>query len=218
MRWRVADLDRQAGVIRAVKHAYSQEGGLAVLTGNVAPDGCVVKTGAVPAEMLTWSGTARVFEDQNDALTAIDAGEIAPHTAVVIRYEGPKGGPGMQEMLKPTMSLKAQKVDDTCALITDGRFSGATAGLSIGHISPEAAAQGPIALIEDGDTVQVDIPGRRIDVMVDADTLAARHTALARKHGSDAWIPAETRPRKITKALRVYAAFAASADKGGIRE
>ncbi|MDQ2094785.1 dihydroxy-acid dehydratase [Rhodalgimonas zhirmunskyi] len=210
MRWREMDLDRAAGCIRDVAHAYSTDGGLAVLRGNLSEDGCVVKTGAVSAQMLRWEGTARVFDDQEAALAAIDGGEITPGTAVVIRYEGPKGGPGMQEMLKPTMSLKAQRVDDSCALITDGRFSGATAGLSIGHVSPEAAAGGTIGLVEDGDRIAVDIPGRRIELLVSAEDLAARRAAKVD------WAP-EGRARKVSAALRVYAAFAESADKGGVR-
>ena len=214
MRWQKMDLDREAGCIRAMAHAYSPEGGLAVLRGNIAEDGCVVKTGAVAGQMLRWEGTAQVFDDQDAALTAIDGGEIAPGTAVVIRYEGPKGGPGMQEMLKPTMSLKAQKVDDTCALITDGRFSGATSGLSIGHVSPEAAAGGAIGLVRDGDVISVDIPARRIDLMVNAEELAARRAEMESRKAP--WQPG-ARPRKVTAALRVYAAFAESADKGGVR-
>ena len=214
MRWQEMDLDREQGCIRSMEHAYSSEGGLAVLRGNIAEDGCVVKTGAVPVQMHRWEGRARVFDDQEAALIAIDGGEIAPGTAVVIRYEGPKGGPGMQEMLKPTMSLKAQKVDDSCALITDGRFSGATAGLSIGHVSPEAAAGGAIGLVRDGDVIAVDIPGRRIELMVDAGELAARQ--LDMEQGASPWRPGP-RPRRISAALRVYAAYAESADKGGFR-
>ncbi len=217
MRWQEMDLDRERGCIRSLEHAYSQEGGLAVLQGNIAADGCVVKTGAVPAQMLRWEGVARVFDDQEAALTAIDGGEIAPGTAVVIRYEGPRGGPGMQEMLKPTMSLKAQKVDDTCALITDGRFSGATAGLSIGHVSPEAAAGGAIGLVRDGDRIAVDIPGRRLSLLIDAADLAARRAEMEARPEGARWAPAAPRSRVIGAALRVYAAFAESADKGGFR-
>ncbi|MDQ2090048.1 dihydroxy-acid dehydratase [Marimonas arenosa] len=215
MRWREMDLDREQGCIRSLDHAYSKEGGLAVLRGNIAPDGCVVKTGAVPRQMLRWEGMARVFDDQEAALGAIDGGEIVPGTAVVIRYEGPKGGPGMQEMLKPTMSLKAMKVDDSCALITDGRFSGATAGLSIGHVSPEAAAGGTLGLVRDGDRISIDIPARKIDVLVDLDALDARRAEM--EASAAPWQPAETRSREISAALRVYAAFAESADKGGFR-
>lgn len=218
MRWREMDLDRETGCIRSVAHAYSTDGGLAILTGNIAPDGCVVKTGAVPGGMLDWSGPAVVFDDQEAALAAIDGGQVAPGSAVVIRYEGPRGGPGMQEMLKPTMSLKAQKLADSCALITDGRFSGATAGLSIGHVSPEAASQGAIALIEDGDTIRINIPGRQIGVDLSDADLNARRAAMAARQKADAWTPDAPRPRKITTALRVYAAFAESADKGGVRK
>ncbi|WP_137701467.1 dihydroxy-acid dehydratase [Marimonas lutisalis] len=217
MRWREMDLDREAGCIRSLEHAYSKEGGLAVLHGNIAEDGCVVKTGAVPAQMLRWEGVARVFDDQEEALNAIDGGEIAPGTAVVIRYEGPKGGPGMQEMLKPTMSLKAQKVDDTCALITDGRFSGATAGLSIGHVSPEAAAGGAIGLVRDGDKIAIDIPGRKIELLIGAGEMDARRAEMEARPDGERWRPAAARPRVISAALRVYAAFAESADKGGFR-
>ncbi len=217
MRWRDMDLDRAGGCIRSVAHAYSADGGLAVLHGNIAPDGGVVKTGAVPEDMKVWSGPARVFDDQEAALAAIDGGGISPGTAVVIRYEGPRGGPGMQEMLKPTMSLKAQKLADTCALITDGRFSGATAGLSVGHISPEAAGQGALALVQDGDRICVDIPARRIDVDLPARELDVRRAAMVDRQGHGAWEPDVVRPRRITAALRVYAAFAESAHKGGVR-
>jgi dihydroxy-acid dehydratase len=218
MRWQEMDLDREGGCIRDMAHAYSAEGGLAVLKGNIAEDGCVVKTGAVPEEMRIWRGVARVFDQQETALKAIDAGEIVPGTAVVIRYEGPKGGPGMQEMLKPTMSLKAKKVDSSCALITDGRFSGATSGLSIGHVSPEAAAGGAIGLIEDGDTIEIDIPARRISLSVSEELLAARRAAMEARPKAERWRDSGPRTRKVTAALRAYAAFAASADKGGIRQ
>ncbi len=211
MRWRELDVDRAGGCIRDMSNAYSEEGGLAVLFGNIAPNGCIVKTGAVPEAMRQWRGTARVFDDQEAALAAIDAGHVAPQSAVIIRYEGPKGGPGMQEMLKPTMSLKTQKLAENCALITDGRFSGATAGLSIGHVSPEAAGQGPIGLIEDGDEVEVDIKARRISVLVSDEELVERRAAKA------SWQPAEPRPREISTALKIYARFADSADKGGFR-
>ena len=218
MRWRKMDLDREAGCIRDLDHPYSTEGGLAILKGNIAESGCVVKTGAVSQDMLTWSGTARVFDQQETALTAIDGGEIAPGTAVVIRYEGPKGGPGMQEMLKPTMSLKARKIDDSCALITDGRFSGATAGLSIGHVSPEAASGGALALVEDGDRIEIDIPSRSIRLMVPDRDLARRREQMEARPPDQRWRDTAERSRVVTKALRAYAAFASSADKGGIRE
>jgi len=211
MRWQELDLNRETGCIRAPEHAYSKDGGLAVLTGNLAPDGCVVKTGAVSEQMKRWEGVARVFEQELTAKHAINSGEITPGTAVIIRYEGPKGGPGMQEMLMPTMSLQAMGLDDSCALITDGRYSGATSGLSIGHVSPEAAAGGPIALIENGDRIAIDIPGRTISLLVAEDVLDARRAACEYK-------PVEERTRKITAALRSYAAFALSADKGGFRD
>ncbi|MFT4794795.1 MAG: dihydroxy-acid dehydratase [Paracoccaceae bacterium] len=218
MRWQDMDLDRTAGCIRDIDHPYSSEGGLAILKGNIAVDGCVVKTGAVRADMLRWTGKARVFDQQETALTSIDAGTIAPGTAVVIRYEGPKGGPGMQEMLKPTMSMKAQKIDDSCALITDGRFSGATAGLSLGHVSPEAAAGGAIALIEDGDMIEIDIPARTITLMVPNDVLATRRAAMEARPEAMRWCDPGPRTRIITRALKAYAAFASSADKGGFRD
>lgn len=217
-RWENMDLDRENGCIRSIDHPYSEQGGLAVLFGNIAEKGCIVKTGAVRKDMYTWSGTARVFDQQETALNAIDNGEIEPNTAVVIRYEGPKGGPGMQEMLKPTMSLKAQKVDDSCALITDGRFSGATAGLSIGHISPEAANGGALALVHDGDTIEINIPERRIHLAIDDAELKARRTAMEDLGEESAWKPQGERTRVITRALKAYAAFATSADRGGFRE
>jgi dihydroxy-acid dehydratase len=218
MRWADMDLDRSAGCIRDIDHPYSTEGGLAILKGDIAVDGCVVKTGAVRPDMLRWTGTARVFDQQETALTAIDAGQIAPGTAVVIRYEGPKGGPGMQEMLKPTMSLKAQKIDDSCALITDGRFSGATAGLSVGHVSPEAASGGAIALIEDGDQIEIDIPARTIRLAVPDGVLTARRAAMEARPAAERWRDPGPRTRHVTRALRSYAAFASSADKGGFRD
>ena len=217
MRWREMDLDRENGCIRDIDHAISPEGGLAILAGNIAELGCVVKTGAVPREMHHWRGVARVFDQQDTALTAIDGGEIAPGTAVIIRYEGPKGGPGMQEMLKPTMSLKAQKLGETCALITDGRFSGATAGLSIGHVSPEAANGGAIGLIMDGDEIEIDIAQRRIHLCVDAQTLAQRRAEMEARPSDQRWRDTGPRTRVITAALRAYASFAQSADKGGFR-
>ncbi|RLQ22506.1 dihydroxy-acid dehydratase [Seongchinamella sediminis] len=217
-RWEEMDLDREHGCIRDIDHPYSAEGGLAVLFGNIAVNGCIVKTGAVREDMYRWRGTARVFDQQETALNAIDNGEIAPGTAVIIRYEGPRGGPGMQEMLKPTMSLKAQGVDDSCALITDGRYSGATAGLSIGHVSPEAANGGALALVHDGDTIEIDIPGRSINLAVDEGELAARRAAMEALPAAEAWQPQGERTRVVTRALKAYAAFAASADRGGFRD
>jgi dihydroxy-acid dehydratase len=217
MRWAEMDLDRADGCIRDIDHPYSTEGGLAILKGNIAEAGCVVKTGAVRADMLRWTGAARVFDQQETALTAIDAGQIASGAAVIIRYEGPKGGPGMQEMLKPTMSLKAQKIDDSCALITDGRFSGATAGLSVGHVSPEAASGGALGLVEDGDVIEIDIPARTIHLMVPGETLAARRAAMEARPAAERWRDTGSRTREVTRALKAYAAFASSADKGGFR-
>jgi dihydroxy-acid dehydratase len=217
-RWEAMDLDRENGCIRNIDHPYSEEGGLAVLFGNIAEKGCIVKTGAVREDMYRWSGTARVFDQQETALNAIDGGEIEPNTAVIIRYEGPKGGPGMQEMLKPTMSLKAQKVDDSCALITDGRYSGATAGLSIGHVSPEAANGGALALVQDGDTIEIDIPARRIHLAISDEELAARRAAMDAMPPGQSWQPQGERTRVVTRALKAYAAFATSADRGGFRE
>ena len=209
------DMDRAGGCLRDLAHAHSTEGGLAVLFGNIAEDGCIVKTGSVKEHMLQFTGRARVFDEKDTAVKAIGRRDIKPGDVVVIRYEGPKGGPGMQEMLTPTIMLKALGLAESCALITDGRFSGATSGLSIGHMSPEAAAGGALALVEEGDQITIDIPGRRIDVLVDEATLAARRAAMAASPRP--WQPAGERPRVVTKALRAYAAFAASADKGGVR-
>ena len=217
-RWEEMDLDRSNGCIRDIDHPYSKEGGLAVLFGNISENGCIVKTGAVKEEMYKYSGTARVFDQQETALNAIDGGEIEEGTAVIIRYEGPKGGPGMQEMLKPTMSLKAQKIDDSCALITDGRYSGATAGLSIGHVSPEAANGGALALVRDGDTIEIDIPARSINVAISDEELAQRRAAMEALPTDQAWKPVGKRTRVITRALKAYAAFATSADRGGFRD
>jgi dihydroxy-acid dehydratase len=212
------DLDRSGGCIRDFDHPYSSEGGLAVLFGNISEKGCIVKTGAVQEHMYRFSGVARVFDQQDTALQAIDNGEIAEGSAVIIRYEGPRGGPGMQEMLKPTMSLKAQKIDDSCALITDGRYSGATAGLSIGHVSPEAADKGALALVQEGDTIEIDIPNRSINVAISDDELAARRAAMESLPEIQAWQPRGERTRVVTRALKAYAAFATSADRGGFRE
>ncbi|MBS0483258.1 MAG: dihydroxy-acid dehydratase, partial [Proteobacteria bacterium] len=209
------DTNRATGCLRDIDHAHSQEGGLAVLHGNIAERGCIVKTGSVKEHMLRFSGRARIFEDQGEAVEAIGTRQIKAGDVVVIRYEGPKGGPGMQEMLKSTTMMKALGYADTCALITDGRFSGATSGLSVGHISPEAAAGGALALVEEGDTIEIDIPARTINVMVDAETLAARRQAL--EASDKPYQPAQVRERPVSKALRAYAAFAASADMGGVR-
>ncbi len=209
------DLDRKGGCLRDIDHAHSREGGLAVLYGNIAEDGCIVKTGSVKEHMLSFKGRARVFDAQEPAAAAIGSRRIEPGDVVVIRYEGPKGGPGMQEMLMPTIMLKGMGLAETCALITDGRFSGATSGLSIGHISPEAAAGGALALIEEGDRIEIDIPARRINLLISDEELARRRaTENAR---TDAWSPKTPRSRHVSKALNAYAAFAASADKGGVR-
>ncbi len=213
-RWESLDDDAERGCIRDVAHAYSADGGLAVLTGNLAADGCVVKTAGVPESALTFSGPAVVVESQEEAVEAILGGRVQAGDVVVVRYEGPAGGPGMQEMLYPTTYIKARKLGAVCALITDGRFSGGTSGLSIGHVSPEAAAGGVIALVEDGDVVEIDIPGRRIELRVADDVLAARRAALEAAGG---YLP-KARDRQVSPALRAYAALATSADKGAVRD
>jgi len=208
------DLDRTAGCIRDVAHAHSPEGGLAVLYGNIAQDGCIVKTGSVAEHMLRFTGRARVFDCQAASVKAIRTRKIVPGDVVVIRYEGPRGGPGMQEMLRPTLMLKAAGLAGSCALITDGRFSGATSGLSVGHISPEAAAGGTLALIEEGDKVTINIPDRRIALEVTHEEIAARRVRMQARERPFTPSP---RSRAVSRALYAYAAFAASADKGGIR-
>ena len=208
------DTDRATGVIRDKAHAFSQDGGLAVLYGNLAEDGCVVKTAGVDDSILVFSGPARIFESQDSAVNAILTGKIVAGDIVVIRYEGPRGGPGMQEMLYPTSYLKSKGLGKACALVTDGRFSGATSGLSIGHVSPEAAEGGTIGLVEDGDTIEIDIPARTINLAVDEATLAARRTAREGK----GWHPEEQRKRKVSGALRAYAALTTSASKGAVRQ
>jgi len=215
-RWKELDLDRKDGVIRSVEHAFSQDGGLAVLSGNLALDGCIVKTAGVDDSILVFSGPARVFESQDDAVSAILTGKIVAGDVVVIRYEGPRGGPGMQEMLYPTSYLKSKGLGKACALITDGRFSGGTSGLSIGHVSPEAAEGGLIGLVENGDRIEIDIPNRTIRLAVDDAVLAARRTAMVAR-GPDAWHPGP-RKRKVTPALRAYAAFTTSAARGAVRD
>ncbi|MGH6871380.1 MAG: dihydroxy-acid dehydratase [Rhizomicrobium sp.] len=211
------DVDRKSGVIRSAENAFSRDGGLAVLTGNLAPDGAIVKTAGVDEASLVFSGPARVFESQDDAVSAILNGAVKAGDVVVIRYEGPKGGPGMQEMLYPTSYLKSKGLGRACALITDGRFSGGTSGLSIGHVSPEAAEQGAIALVETGDRIEIDIPNRTMRLAVDDSTLARRRAALTERHGRR-WKPAAPRARKVSQALRVYAAFTTSAARGAVRE
>jgi len=214
--WKTLDDDRQSGCIRDVPHAYSQEGGLAVLYGNIAEHGCIVKTAGVDASIWTFTGRARVFESQDDAVTAILNDKIVAGDVVVIRYEGPKGGPGMQEMLYPTSYLKSKGLGKACALLTDGRFSGGTSGLSIGHASPEAAEGGAIGLVEEGDSIEIDIPNRTIHLAVSDDDLASRRTAMEAK-GNDAW-QALDRDRVVSKALQAYAALTTSADRGAVRD
>ncbi|OLE27596.1 MAG: dihydroxy-acid dehydratase [Actinobacteria bacterium 13_1_20CM_3_71_11] len=213
-RWDRLDLDAANGCIRDRGHAYSQDGGLAILFGNIAPEGAVVKTAGVPEEVWTFSGPARVFESQEDAVTGILAGAILPGDVVVIRYEGPQGGPGMQEMLYPTSFLKGRGLGKVCALITDGRFSGGTSGLSIGHVSPEAASGGLIALVEDGDLIEIDIPTRRLNLAVAADVLEARK--IAQEKRDRPYTPVE-RTRPVSAALRAYASMATSASDGAYR-
>jgi dihydroxy-acid dehydratase len=215
-RYPTLDLDRANGCIRDIEHAYSRDGGLAVLFGNIAEKGCIVKTAGVDDSILTFTGRARVCESQEEAVEKILGGQIQPGDVVVIRYEGPKGGPGMQEMLYPTSYLKSMGLGKVCALITDGRFSGGTSGLSIGHVSPEAAAGGAIALVEEGDMIEIDIPNRRIELKVENSVLAARHAAMVAK-GDAAWKPAK-RQRAVSAALRAYAAMATSADQGAVRD
>ena len=207
------DLDREHGVIRSAKHPFSKDGGLAVLSGNVALDGCIVKTAGVDESILVFSGPAKVFESQNAAVEAILSNRIVAGDVVVIRYEGPKGGPGMQEMLYPTSYLKSKGLGKACALLTDGRFSGGTSGLSIGHVSPEAAAGGTIGLVQDGDFIDIDIPNRKISLRVSEAELAVRRAA----QDAAGWKPAKARPRKVSQALKAYGMFASSADRGAVR-
>lgn len=212
-RYKELDTDRENGVIRTVESAFSKEGGLAVLYGNIALDGCIVKTAGVDENILKFSGPAKVFESQDDAVNGILTGKVAEGEVVIIRFEGPQGGPGMQEMLYPTSYLKSKGLGKKCALLTDGRFSGGTSGLSIGHASPEAAEGGTIGLVETGDLIEIDIPNRSINLAVAEDVLEARRAAK----GPLPWGPAEDRPRAVSKALKAYAAFASSAAKGAVR-
>ena len=213
-RWPTLDTDRVDGCIRSVAHAYSQEGGLAVLAGNIALDGCVVKTAGVDESIHVFEGAARVYESQDAAVAGILGDEVRPGDVVVIRYEGPKGGPGMQEMLYPTSYLKSKGLGKQCALLTDGRFSGGTSGLSIGHASPEAAAGGAIGLVRDGDRIRIDIPQRSIALLVSDDELATRRA----QQDAAGWKPVQPRARKVTTALKAYALLATSADKGAVRD
>ncbi|EJF91212.1 dihydroxy-acid dehydratase [Bartonella tamiae] len=216
-RYETVDLDREKGVIRAKNHAYSQDGGLAVLYGNLAEDGCIVKTAGVDESILTFKGPARIFESQDSSVLAILNGKIKPGDIVLIRYEGPRGGPGMQEMLYPTSYLKSKGLGKDCALITDGRFSGGSSGLSIGHISPEAAEGGTIGLVKEGDIIEIDIPNRKIHLVVDDSEIAHRREKMEEK-GKDAWQPEEVRKRKVSKALKAYATMTTSAAKGAVRQ
>ncbi len=213
-RWPSLDTDRADGCIRSIDHAYSQEGGLAVLVGNIAPNGCVVKTAGVDDELLEFEGPAYVTESQDEAVQDILLGKVKAGDVVIVRYEGPRGGPGMQEMLYPTSYIKAKGLGKACALLTDGRFSGGTSGLSIGHVSPEAAAGGPIGLVRQGDRIRIDIPNRRIDVLVPDEELARRRAEQDEK----GWKPAHPRKRKVSAALKAYARLAMSADKGAVRD
>jgi dihydroxy-acid dehydratase len=213
-RWDTVDDDREHGCIRSVEHAYSQEGGLAVLYGNIAVDGCVVKTAGVDESIYIFEGSAKIFESQDSAVRGILADEVVAGDIVIIRYEGPKGGPGMQEMLYPTSYLKSKGLGKACALLTDGRFSGGTSGLSIGHASPEAAAGGAIGLVRAGDKILIDIHQRSINLLISDEEMASRRA----EQDSKGWKPLEKRPRKVTTALKAYALLATSADKGAVRD
>ncbi|MBO1073675.1 dihydroxy-acid dehydratase [Roseomonas marmotae] len=215
-RWEELDLDREKGVIRDLDHAFSRDGGLAVLYGNLAEDGCIVKTAGVDASILTFSGPARLFESQDAAVEGILGGRVVAGDIVLIRYEGPKGGPGMQEMLYPTSYLKSKGLGKACALVTDGRFSGGSSGLSIGHVSPEAAEGGTIGLVEEGDRIEIDIPNRVIRLAVPDEELQRRRAAMEQK-GETAWQP-ENRERQVSAALRAYAALTTSAARGAVRD
>ncbi|MEH6405010.1 MAG: dihydroxy-acid dehydratase [Sneathiella sp.] len=211
------DIDRENGCIRTLEHAYSKDGGLAVLYGNIATDGCIVKTAGVDKGSLVFSGPARIFESQDSAVEAILGDKISEGDVVVIVYEGPKGGPGMQEMLYPTTYLKSKGLGKACALLTDGRFSGGTSGLSIGHVSPEAAEGGTIGLVEEGDMIEIDIPNRKINLAVSDADLVSRRAAMTAK-GATAWKPTEIRTRVVSKALQAYGALTTSAARGAIRD
>jgi dihydroxy-acid dehydratase len=213
-RWPELDLDRENGVIRSAEHAFSKDGGLAVLYGNIARDGCIVKTAGVDESILTFFGPAKVYESQDDAVTAILTGQVVEGDVVVIRYEGPRGGPGMQEMLYPTSYLKSKGLGAGCALLTDGRFSGGTSGLSIGHVSPEAAEGGTIGLVEEGDLIEISIPQRAITLAVPDDVLAERRAAMEAR----GWQPVKPRDRRVSPALEAYAAMTTSAARGAIRD
>lgn len=213
-RWPSLDGDRAEGCIRSVEHAFSQEGGLAVLFGNLAQDGCVVKTAGVDDSILVFEGPAHITESQDEAVDHILNDQVKAGDVVIVRYEGPKGGPGMQEMLYPTSYIKSKGLGKACALLTDGRFSGGTSGLSIGHVSPEAAGGGNIGLVQDGDMIRIDIPNRTIDVLVSDEELATRRAA----QDAAGWKPAKERPRKVSAALKAYAKLVTAADKGAVRD
>ncbi|MDA7966829.1 dihydroxy-acid dehydratase, partial [Ruegeria sp.] len=213
-RFKELDTDREGGVIRSKEHAFSQDGGLAVLFGNIAREGCIVKTAGVDEHILTFTGTAYVCESQDQAVNDILTGKVKEGDVVVIRYEGPRGGPGMQEMLYPTSYLKSKGLGKACALLTDGRFSGGTSGLSIGHVSPEAAEGGEIGLVQNGDKIEIDIPNRTIHLAVSDEELAARRETQDEK----GWVPAAPRKRKVSTALKAYAKLATSAAKGAVRQ
>jgi len=215
-RFEELDTDRATGCVRDAEHAYSKDGGLAVLSGNIALEGCIVKTAGVDESILKFEGPARVFESQDAAVEGILGNKIKPGDVVVVRYEGPRGGPGMQEMLYPTSYLKSKGLGKVCALVTDGRFSGGSSGLSIGHLSPEAAEGGLIGLVEEGDLIKIDIPSRSISLAVDDATLAKRREAMLAR-GAEAWKPAKKRARKVTMALKAYAALTTSAARGAVR-
>ena len=215
-RFEELDTDRATGCVRDLEHAYSKDGGLAVLSGNIALEGCIVKTAGVDESILKFEGPARVFESQDAAVEGILGNKIKPGDVVVVRYEGPRGGPGMQEMLYPTSYLKSKGLGKVCALVTDGRFSGGSSGLSIGHLSPEAAEGGLIGLVEEGDLIKIDIPSRSISLVVDDATLAKRREAMLAR-GAEAWKPAKKRARKVTMALKAYAALTTSAARGAVR-
>ncbi|WP_257263611.1 dihydroxy-acid dehydratase [Endozoicomonas sp. ONNA2] len=216
-RWETLDNDRANGCIRSQDHAFSTEGGLAVLYGNIATDGCVVKTSGVDDDNLVFEGPAHICESQEDAVNDILADRVQPGEVVIVRYEGPKGGPGMQEMLYPTSYLKSKGLGKACALLTDGRFSGGTSGLSIGHASPEAASGGAIGLVENGDIIRIDIPNRSINAQLTEAQLAGRRSAMEAR-GKEAWKPVKPRPRKVSTALKAYARMVTSADKGAVRD
>lgn len=217
-RWTSVDADRENGCIRSVEHAYSQDGGLAILYGNIAEDGCVVKTAGVDESIHVFEGTAHVTESQDEAVENILSGKVVAGDIVIVRYEGPRGGPGMQEMLYPTTYLKSKGLGKECALLTDGRFSGGTSGLSIGHASPEAASGGAIALIESGDKIKIDIPNRSINLLISDEELQKRRDAKSAEFGERDWEPANSRPRAVSSALKAYAMLATSADKGAVRD